>query len=230
MGQVTVGGAGPWPADAVELGRAMRALRGRTGLRAFADRLYARAARVPGGDDGGGTSKSALGRYEAGKLPPLPVADVLDWAYGADGWLEHAIARLWTREWDPWRQAGAWPSETHEHRWPAHWSGLVWVDLRPVREHADVVHAVTLHWGAWRREQRLALPAGGTVLLTGKAPDHDGVSRDLNLDCDLPVFALFGAGPLPEDDRVVDIRRGWVRDEPPGPEDEHGPARTDPDA
>lgn len=225
MGQVTQ--PGPWPTDPIELGRAMQALRGGHGLRSLADRLFDRAVAAGGGDgDGGGTSRSALSRYERGKLPPLPAADVLDWAYGADGWLEHAIARLWTRNWDPWRQAGSWPSGMHEHRWPAHWDGVVWIDVRPQREFAERMHVLTLRWGAWRRDLDRVLPPSGLVLMTGKAKDHDGVSRDLNVDSDRPVFALFGAGPLPGDARVVDIRRGWVRDEPPGPEDAHGPSRA----
>lgn len=219
MGHMVMGGRGPWPATSAELGAALVALRGLDGLRTVEARLRQRPAASRGG-----TSKSALARYEDGKLPPLPVAAVLDWAYRADGWLEHAIARLWTRDWNPWRQEGSWPSYMHEHRWPADWGGVVWMDLRPERDHADLTHKIVLRWGAWRRELELALRAEGAVLMTGKAEDDDGVSRDLNLDSSFRVFTLFGAGPLPGDERVLDIRRGWVRDEPPGPEDAHGPS------
>ena len=194
----------------------MRQLRGDVGLRAIEKRLLI--------DRAVGRSRATLSRYENGERPPLTAAQALDQAYDAHGWLEDAIARLWTRDWDPWTQNGFFPEGQHEHSWPAHWGGIIWMDLRPVPEHEGALHRMTLRWGAWRRDLRLELPAHGTVLATGKAPDHDGVSRDLILDAEPRVFALFGAGALQDDDRLVDIRRGWVRDEAPGPEDAHGPS------
>ncbi len=133
------------------------------------------------------------------------------------------LSHLWQRRWDPWSEE--WPKMTHAYRWPAKYGGGVWMDLRPGPHDVDQGHRLHLAWGPWGYDLEIPLPREGRVLFTGKAEDDDGIARTLNLDSDRLIFVLWGAGDIDlTDPRVIDIRRGWRRAEPPGPEDGHGPA------
>ncbi len=221
----TLGRYGPLdrllPETTQELGASMRRLRGRNvSLRQIEHRLDQLGS--------GSVSKSTLGRYEKGQtLPPLEIAALLDDAYQARGWLLYAITHLWRRSWDPWKEE--WPAFTHAHTWPASYGGMVWMDVRPTERDEGADHTLMLGWAPWKHRVEAVLPRRGVVLVTGKAPDHDGVARTLNLDADRRVYVLFGVGDVADDDgRVIDIRRGWTRAEPPSTEDSHGPARDAP--
>jgi hypothetical protein len=89
------------------------------------------------------------------------------------------------------------------------------------------IFAINIEWAPWSRKVELILLESGSVLLTGKAVDLDGVSRTLNLTSSRAVFALFGAGDRLEGEAVIDIRRGWViaNLSAADSEFEHGPSR-----
>lgn len=213
----TVGGAlfkdDQFPLSPIELGLRLKRLRGRRTLRdveSYSDAL------------GNRISRSALSRYESGVLPSLEVADVLDSAYEADGYVRESVVRLRIDGWDPWEQGG-WSSTTFSYAWPAAMSGQVWVNLRPGLGGEGRPHVCTLTWGPWRRTVAQVLPPTGLFLVTGKAADLDGIPRTLNLKSDRRVFAVFGSGELPHDTAQLDIRDGWVlQDHQPG-EENHGP-------
>lgn len=187
--------------DARELGEWMRRIRGDRGLR----ELAAESEKIVPGSH---VSKSTLHRYESGvALPPLQHAASLDALYGAGGWIELSMSALWKPSWNPWR--GGWPERCHSHRWPAEYSGAVWIELRPSRDSVDVNHDVELRWGPWRRRFTACLPESGLTIWTGKAPDIDGIARTLDLTLSQPAFALFGAGTTVLDHRAIDLRDGW---------------------
>lgn len=161
-------------------------------------------------------SKSQLHRYEIGEtLPNLNVAQHLDRLYDADGWVEMALRSLWRPAWTPWRDEHRPPRRLHAGSWPAGYGGPVWVKVLPHPETLRCEHVIVLEWGPWKREVRWTPDDIGLVLVTGKAPDADGVSRTCNVSVNYPVFVLFGAGDELSGEVVRDIRSGWVLvDEP----------------
>lgn len=208
------------PADARELGEGLRALRGRTGLR----RLAARQHQAPGSLV---LSKSALHRYEQGEMPPLEYASHLDALYQGEGWVEMSMRSLWRPRWNPWSQEHGDARRMHAGRWPAQYGGPVWIKLLPQPESLGQRHEIELEWGSWLRHVSIPLDEGGVVLVTGKAIDHDRISRACNLTSDPPVYALYGAGENLKEDVVIDIRRGWVIANPQADTNEfrYGPDR-----
>lgn len=199
------------PQTSQELGEGMRALRS-VGLRSLERNQHPGKTGIYGYTYRVRVSRSALSRYEGGVLPPLHLAAHLDQLYSADGWIDLGMRSLWRPHWDPWEQSDAWPQRMHFTRWPSRYSGLVWMKVVPASRSVDEDHTVILDWGPWHREVRLAhLSARGTLLITGKALDPDGISRTLNFACDKQVHVLFGAGDEGVDtEDVLDIRDGWM--------------------
>lgn len=197
--------ATPLPASALELGMALRMLRGNRSLRAVAILV----CDVPG------LSKSALQRYESGKqLPPLECAESLDQAYRADGWVTLAVNSLQaTQKWDPWLHEQSRPQKHHAVRWSAQYSGLVWLYIKPYDARCEKDYLIYLEWGPWARRVRvLGLTQVGVYLCTGKGLDESGVSHTLNFRSSAPLCLAFGAGDPPDDDvEQLHIHRGWRR-------------------
>lgn len=157
-------------------------------------------------------SKSQLQRYEVGEtLPNISLAQHLDRLYDADGWVELSLRSLWRKTWMPWRDEQRPPVQMHAGRWPANYSGPVWLKILPPAEGVGSQHKIDLVWGPWKREVNCALDERGLVLVTGKAVDIDGISPTCNVSVSLPVFVLFGAGSDVTGEVVQDIRSGWVR-------------------
>ncbi|SIS19308.1 hypothetical protein [Microbacterium sp. RURRCA19A] len=155
-------------------------------------------------------SKSQLQRYETGQLlPPLKYADHLDALYEADGWVKLSLSALHAATWDPWAEGHAPARLEHAHEWPASYRGPVWVAVWPLPEHVGRKHPLTLDWGAWSAALTLTLGAQGRALTTGKSADPSGVPVTFNLESDLPVFTLSGAGPAPSGFLVTRIHRKW---------------------
>lgn len=124
---------------------------------------------------------------------------------------------MWRGDWRPWSTEGEWPSSIHSVAWPAALSGVVWLKVQPLAEHVDADHHLQLEWGPWIRRVETHISENGVLIFTGKAADADGISRTLNLTCNKRVFLLYGAGDgFDDEDRVIDIRRGWTlaEDEP----------------
>jgi hypothetical protein len=101
--------------------------------------------------------------------------------------------------------------------------------VRPTRENINSLHTLTFEWGPWGHGLQQRLPAAGLLVTTGKSVNRDGVSRDLNLTCDRPVYVLFGAGEDFSGESVVDIRRGWELVNPMAAKEERlaGPSPDD---
>jgi transcriptional regulator with XRE-family HTH domain len=188
--------------DRLELGKQMKAIRGKTGLRKFEEAQDAGSAGLV-------ISRSQLSRYEQGKvLAPLKYAEHLDHLYDAGGWVDLSLKNLWRPRWNPW--ADEFPALHHYGLWPALHHGLVWVKVKPTAENIDCMHALTLEWGPWGHSVTAVLPAEGIVLVTGKAVDDEGTNSALELVADRNVFALFGAGEDLDGEITIDIHRGWV--------------------
>lgn len=183
-----------FPTSDVEIGARLKQLRGRRSLRELA-----LAAKV---------SKSSLSRYESGATPiPFALARSIDQAYGAEGWIEAAVASVGRGRWKPWTD-GAHPQREFFHQWPAQYVGLVWVLIRPVAVRAGTPHDVRLQWGPWTYEETLeSLHSDGTSLLTGKAQDEVPVT--CNLQCSQAVHALWGIGEELPASTIMDIRQRW---------------------
>ena len=206
-----------------QLGAGLKALRGQRGVR----RLAAAQPAAPGAFT---LSKSTLDRYERGEvLPPLPYARHLDDLYDGEGWVEMSVRTLWRASWDPWQAEHGVATCYHAGRWPAQYTGLVWIKVKPRPDRVDTLHEIALEWGPWGRRVSVNLPRDGLVIATGKAEDADGISRTCNLTSDLPLFTLYGAGEDLDHETVLDIRRGWAKVNPDsGPEEQHtGPAHDD---
>ncbi|SIS18554.1 hypothetical protein [Williamsia sterculiae] len=156
-------------------------------------------------------SKSTLNRYENGTLPPLELAEHLDQLYEADGWIDVGLRTLWRPKWDPWEREDSWPQRYHFARWPARFSGLVWIKVVPAATSINEDHSLMLAWGPWNRTVELpTLGPTGVLLTTGKAKDPDGISRTLNFVCDKQTHVLFGAGEDFGGENVLDIHEGWT--------------------
>lgn len=155
-------------------------------------------------------SKSQLQRYETGQLlPPLSYAGHLDALYDANAWVKLSLSALYAATWDPWAEDHAPASTEHAHEWPATYRGLVWVVLKPLPENTGRIHAVTLDWGAWSAALTFTVGAEGRALTTGKSVDRSGVPVTFNLQSDLPVFTLGGAGVAPTEYPATRIHRKW---------------------
>ncbi|MAU84032.1 MAG: hypothetical protein CME34_19610 [Gordonia sp.] len=188
-----------------EFGDGLRALRGQRGLRRLArEQDQADNAQFH-------ISHAQLSRYERGEvLPPLSIAEHLDWLYEGDGWVSTNIRQLWRRTWNPWSIHSAGPTRMHSAMWPAPFAGIVWLKIQPTADAVGTEHRFALEWGPWMRAIDVVVPRNGALLFTGKAKDADGIPRTLNLTCDKRVFLLHGAGDEFEDEEVVvDLRRGW---------------------
>lgn len=193
--QLAVGRVPREPTSPQDLGAGMRLLRGKVSLRAL--------------EAASGFSRSQLSAFENGhRLPQLTYADELDRLYGGTGWVALAVRSLNRGRWDPWKSDRA-PSREHAFSWHASYEGMVWVKIKPTPEHVMLPHVLTSEWGWWHRVDKLPIPASGVVLMTGKATDHDGVSRTYNLTAEPPVFALAGFGDKLDGENVHDIRHGW---------------------
>lgn len=192
------------PTTAAEFGQGLRALRS-VGLGRLARR------QVGSEDYDLVLSKSSLARYESGQvLPALEYAEHLDRLYEADGWVMMTLRSLWRPKWDPWHLDHGVSSRFHAGNWPAPYGGPVWIAVKPRPENVGLFHAIRLEWGPWERRHQCLLAEEGVVLMTGKAPDSDGVSRTCNVTTDRPVFVLFGAHEASGGADPVDVRRGWV--------------------
>jgi hypothetical protein len=186
--------SGPFPASDEELGAALKRLRGRRTLQELAD--------------ASGISRATLARYEAGKRVSLRYAATLDDALNARGWVSTSVARLRQPTWAPWVDQVS--ARTFAHRWPAAHNGTVWTHVVPVPQNVGAPHLLRLSWGPWHRDVTVKLDRAGRLLTTGKAKDEDGVAVTFHLDCDLPVYVVFGAGEAPGQPQL-DIRDGWSR-------------------
>lgn len=183
------------PDSYTALGQALQKLRGSVALRPFAKQS--------------GFSKSALHRYEAGAPIPLIFGPGLDELYQADGWVELSINTLGAGSWEPWRNKRS--ATDHFYRWPARYTGLVWIAVSPVAEEKGRLHGISLAWGPWRFAEQRSLQ-DVFFYVTGKAPDD--ISVVLNLRCDKKIVALFGAGTPPAGAAALDIIELWTRAEP----------------
>lgn len=193
---------GPLPASGVEFGAGLRALRGVSLRELEARQAQGRGSLV--------LSKSQLQRYETGQLlPPLRYAAHLDDLYGADGWVRLSLSALHANTWDPWADEHTPAATHHAHDWPAPYRGSIWVLVKPVAENALRRHVLTLDWGVWSAALTLVVDADGQVLTTGKSADLSGVTVTFNLESDLPVYTLAGAGAPPSGYPVSRIHRKW---------------------
>lgn len=132
----------------------------------------------------------------------------LDDALSAQGWVSTSVARLRQPTWAPWVDQVS--ARVFAHRWPAAYNGTVWTHVVPVPQNVSTPHVIRLAWGGWHRDLTVELDRVGLLLLTGKAKDEDGVSVTFHLDCDDPVYVVFGAGEVPGQPQL-DIRDGWSR-------------------
>jgi hypothetical protein len=189
-----------YPTTPEEFGRGLRELR-TMGLRSFAARQDPSGKLV--------ISKSQLDRYEKGQLPPLKYAKHLDELYLGRGWVEMTLHSLWRSTWDPWLAEHGVAKPFHFGRWPASYSGLVWIKIKPLPDNVDSLHHIEIWWGPWECDVRHSLPPEGVVLVTGKAETKGRPSVVCNVSCDKDVFVLFGLGWDLTDEVVVDIRRRW---------------------
>jgi len=157
-------------------------------------------------------SRSTLSRYERGiTLPGLSQAKHLDTLYGADGWVKLFLANLWDQTWNPHYDDNLKPKRNYFYRWPPEYSGLVWVHLKPAADLVNSHHKIRLQWGPWKMGTETKIPADGAYLVTGKAADDSNRSVTLELNCDLHVFALFGAGRIKNETAPkLDIRQKWT--------------------
>lgn len=190
--------------ERADFGRALKHFRGGVSVRALAERDCNQGK--------GRISVSQLYRYEGGKiLPGLKHAKHLDILYDADGKLELHLANLWDPEWDPDRHSRTKPEHNHYYRWPPEYSGLVWVHLKPAADLVNSHHKIRLQWGPWKMVAEIIIPADGVYLVTGKAADDSNQSVTLELNCDLHIFALFGAGRIKNETAPkLDIRQKWT--------------------
>lgn len=188
----------PLPQTAKELGEAMRRLRGCRGLRQLA------SSQSPTGIV---LSKSSLARFEAGQRPSLLYADHLSKLYGGEGWLEVAIRGLWGSDWNPWSEEV--PNLSHVISWPAAYSGMIWMHIRPNPHNVDKGHFIQIRWGPWNCQIEAMLSHEGVVLVTGKEKESVAVSCHVSTSC--PVHLLHGVGSGPDScSTVIDISRDWV--------------------
>lgn len=189
--------------ERADFGRALQHFRGGVSVRALAKRECNQ------GKDR--ISVSQLYRYEGGKiLPGLKHAKHLDTLYGADGKVELFLATLRDQTWNPYYDDPSKPKRKYFYRSPSEYSGLVWVHLKPAADLVNSRHKIHLRWGPWKMATETVIPADGVYLVTGKAADNSNQSVTLELNCDLHVFALFGAGRINNETAPkLDIRQKW---------------------
>lgn len=189
--------------ERVEFGRALRSFRG------VSLRKLEKSRNNQGRD---GISRSTLSRYERGiTLPGLDQAKHLDTLYNADGKVELLLAKLRHHTWNPDHHSRAKPERNYSHQWPPEYSGLVWIHLKPAADLVNSRHRIHLQWGPWKMVAEIEIPADGVYLVTGKAADDSNQSITLELNCDLHVFALFGAGRINNETAPkLDIRQKWT--------------------
>ena len=189
--------------ERADFGRALRCFRGGVSVRALEERECNQGKN--------NISRSSLSRYETGKiLPKLSHAEHLDALYDAGGKIKLLLANIWDRTWNPSHDEHSKPKQHHFYRWPPEYSGLVWVHLKPAADLVNSPHKIRLQWGPWKMGTEIKIPADGAYLVTGKAADIGNHSVTLELNCDLHVFALFGAGKIyNETAPKLDIRQKW---------------------
>jgi hypothetical protein len=136
----------------------------------------------------------------------MSAAAALDRAYGANGWIEAAVAGLSRGRWEPWRDESA--KRTFAHRWPAQYQGWVWILIRPAPTNVDHDHSFVIKWGRWQRDFQALLPIEGLTFATGKAADRDGLAHGCTLECEPVAYAIFGVGDMVDID-FIDIRYDW---------------------
>ena len=189
--------------ERVEFGRALKSFRG------VSLRKLEKSRHNQGGDR---ISRSTLSRYERGiTLPGLDQAKHLDTLYNADGKVELLLAKLRHQTWNPYYDDPSKPKRKYFYRWPPEYSGLVWMHLKPAADLIDSRHKIRLQWGPWKMATETVIPADGVYLVTGKATDDSNQSVTLELNCDLHVFALFGAGKIKNKTAPkLDIRQKWT--------------------
>lgn len=189
--------------ERVEFGRALRSFRG------ISLRKLEKSRHNQGRDR---ISRSTLSRYERGiTLPGLDQAKHLDTLYNADGKVELLLAKLRHHTWNPDYDDPSKPKRKYFYRWPPEYSGLVWVHLKPAADLVNSRHKIRLQWGPWKMGTEIEIPADGVYLVTSKAADDSNQSITLELNCDLHVFALFGAGRInSESAPKLDIRQKWT--------------------
>ena len=189
--------------ERVEFGRALKSFRG------VSLRKLEKSRHNQGGDR---ISRSTLSRYERGiTLPGLDQAKHLDTLYNADGKVELLLAKLRHQTWNPYYDDPSKPKRKYFYRWPPEYSGLVWMHLKPAADLIDSRHKIRLQWGPWKMATETVIPADGVYLVTGKAADDSNQSVTLELNCDLHVFALFGAGKIKNKTAPkLDIRQKWT--------------------
>jgi hypothetical protein len=114
---------------------------------------------------------------------------------------------LHRNRWDPWTLASE-SHRAHQMVCPARHQGDVWVKFKPLPEHVDEDHCITVLWGAHRAAQADPVPEEGMVLVPGGGPHHidEGVHRFFP-NSDLPVHVLLGAWELPQEGRGCRIDR-----------------------
>ena len=189
--------------ERVEFGRALKSFRG------VSLRKLEKSRHNQGRD---GISRSTLSRYERGiTLPGLDQAKHLDTLYNADGKVELFLAKLRHQTWNPYYDDHSKPKRKYFYRWPPEYSGLVWMHLKPAADLVNSHHKIRLQWGPWKMVTEIKIPADGVYLVTGKAADDSNQSVTLELNCDLHVFALFGAGRIKNETAPkLDIRQKWT--------------------
>ncbi|WP_435740128.1 helix-turn-helix domain-containing protein [Clavibacter nebraskensis] len=179
--------------DRLILGMAIRHARGRLGLSLGTASSLAHLA------------KSTLQRIEVGE-GRATVKDVerLDQALQAKGQLNDLYSALQGRQPLPAFSAHRSTMEA-SHRWPALWTGAVWV-LVALIPPARVPVQISLQWGPWRFDATIDQ---STAFETFKAPDD--VSVAMYISTSQASDVIFGAGPAPVSDHaIVDIRRLWT--------------------
>lgn len=184
----------PLPENSIELGMAMRRLRGSRGLREIAGSELCRKV---------GISKSSLSRYERGLRPPLRHAKLISDLYGGDGWLEVAIHSLWISKWNPW--SSDYPQTSHVIVWPASYVGRVWIHVRPNPSAVNHEHTLMICWGPWQVSFRKVIPEEGVFLSTGKGVDSK-VSVPCMIESEVPIHVLHGVGSM---HAAIDISHDW---------------------
>lgn len=190
--------------ERADFGRALRRFRGGVSVRVLAERECNQGK--------GRISVPQLYRYERGEiLPGLKHAKHLDILYDADGKVELYLANLWDPEWNPDHHGRTKPEINYFYRWPSDYSGFIWIHLKPAADLVNSRHKIRLQWGPWKMGTEIKIPADGVYLVTGKAIDENNQSVTLELNCDLHVFALFGAGRINNGTAPkLDIRQKWT--------------------
>ncbi|WP_344013567.1 helix-turn-helix transcriptional regulator [Microbacterium natoriense] len=95
------------------------------------------------------------------------------------------------------------------HRWPAEWTGIVWVLVRS--EEPIDPSRIDLTWGPWRFRHEWT---GGHLLLEDWKV-LDDVSVPINVRLMRRADVIFGTGEVsPRPPHFVDLRGQWERDDP----------------